>query len=114
MSDLIGALLSCIQTASADLPGFDLAHKPFRDIAAGDAKEPAEQSSEIIQSKCLDRNTRNIISLKEGCCFMKKKMETVLCTDMTNVSAFQNTNRTKNTELNITATKLLHLILTTP
>lgn len=38
-------------------------------------------------------------------------METVLCTDMTNVSA---QTRPKNTELNITATKLLHLILITP
>lgn len=111
MSDLIGALLSCIQTASADLPGFDLAHKPFRDIAAGDAKEPEEQSSEIIQSKCVDRSTRNISSLKERCYFKKKKMETVLCTDMTNVSA---QTRPKKTELNITATKLLHLILITP
>lgn len=77
MSDLIGALLSCIQTASADLPGFDLAHKPFRDIAAGDAKEPEEQSSEIIQLKCVDRSTRNISSLKERCYFKKKKKWTL-------------------------------------
>lgn len=72
MSDLVGAALSCMQAASADLPGLDLAHKPLGDIAARDAKHPAEQSRAVRVGLVGKIFGENIFSLKEERCSRNK------------------------------------------